>query len=195
MSEEKKIQYTLTQIKIATAFYILFIVAIIVTITGFIWVIVDWLLGETKITQWLFSLNPGLIIMIFGLLFSGLFFIIVFSYGFFKRGRKRILIWTFKAKEVDEKYIKKKAITIIAFAFLVSIIIIVIGLVIFGGMLIYSIIISIDPSQTVITFSTSQLCLFIGITLIILDGLGIFVINFIKNGYYLVLKLIGGLEK
>ncbi|MFX1382997.1 MAG: hypothetical protein ACFFBP_11190 [Promethearchaeota archaeon] len=195
MTEAKQTQYTDTQRNIATAFYILFIVAVIVTITGIIWVIVDWLLGETKITEWLFSQNLGIIIMIFGALFAGLFFIIVFSYGFFKRGRKRILKWTFKAKDVDEKYKNRTEIKVIAFAFLFSIIAIIVGVIIFVVMLLLTVFTAVDPSQTLAAFSTSQLCLFIGIALMILDGLGIFVINFMKNGYYFVLKLIGGLEK
>jgi len=195
MSEEKQSEYTETQIKVATGFYIVFIVALIVTITGGIWVIVDFLLGETKITEWLFNLNPGLVIVIIGALFAGLFFIIVFSYGFFKRGRKRILRWTFKAKDVDESYKKRTEITIIAFAFLVSIIVIIIGGVYFVIILILTAFTQLDPSTTLATFSNSQLCLFIGIALMILDSLGIFFINFLKNGYYFVLKLIGGLEK
>ena len=199
MSEEKQTQYTKNQINVATAFYILFIVAVIVTITGFIWVMTDWildiLLGDTKITQWLFAQNLGVIIMIIGALFAGLFFIIVFSYGFFKRGRKRILKWTFKTEDVNEKYKKRKEITVIAFAFLFSIIVIIVGVVIFVVMLILTAFTRIDPSQTLASFTTSQLCLFIGFTLLILDGLGIFFINFLKNGYYFALKLIGGLEK
>jgi len=195
MSEEKQSEYTETQIKVATGFYVVFIIALIVTITGGIWVIADLLLGDTKITQWLFDLNFGLVIVIIGALLAGLFFIIVFSYGFFRRGRKRILKWTFKAKDVDEKYKKRKEVTIIAFAFLISIIVIIVGGVIFVIMLILTAFTQLDPSTTLAAFSNSQLCLFIGIALMVLDGLGIFFINFLKNGYYFVLKLIGGLEK
>ena len=195
MSEEKQSEYTDTQIKVATGFYIVFIIAFIVTITGGIWVIVDFLLGETKITEWLFTLNFGLVIVIIGGLLAGLFFIIVFSYGFFRRGRKRILKWTFKAKDVDESYKKRTEITVIAFLFLISIIIMIVGGVIFVVMLALTAFTQLDPSTTLATFSNSQLCLFIGIAIMILDGLGIFFINFLKNGYYFVLKLIGGLEK
>jgi len=195
MSEKKQSEYTETQIKVATGFYVVFIIAFIVTITGGMWVIVDFLLGETKITEWLFTLNFGLVVVIIGGLLAGLFFIIVFSYGFFRRGRKRILKWTFKAKDVDESYKKRTEITVIAFLFLISIIIMIIGGVIFVVMLVLTAFTQLDPSTTLATFSNSQLCLFIGIGIMILDGLGIFFINFLKNGYYFVLKLIGGLEK
>lgn len=195
MSGEIQSEYTDTQIKVATGFYVVFIIALIVTITGAIWVIVDFLLGETKITEWLYTLNFGLVIVIIGGLLAGLFFIIVFFYGLSRKGRKKILKWTFKAKEVDETYKNRKEITVIAFLFLISIIIMIIGGVIFVIMLALTAFTQLDPSTTLAAFSNSQLCLFIGIAIMILDGLGIFMINFIKNGYYFVLKLMGRLEK
>ena len=192
MTEEKQSEYSDTQIKIATGFYIVFIIAIIVTILGLLWVLASGLLGQTKISEWFIGLNNlGFQIMIIGGLFVGLFLIIVFSFGFFKRGRKQILKWTFKAKDVDEKYRHRTEIKVIAFGFLISIIFVIIGAIILIVILIYSF---ISP-QTPTNISTSQLCLLIGIALMILDGLCIFSINFLKNGYYFVLKLIGGLEK
>ena len=133
--------------------------------------------------------------MIIGGLFAGLFFIIVFFFGFFKKGRKRILKWTFKAKDVDASYKNRTDIKVMAFGFLISIIIVIVGVVLFIAMIVLTLFTQIDPSQTLSTLSTSTLCLLIGITLFILDGLSIFFINFLKNGYYFVLKMIGGLER
>ncbi len=50
-------------------------------------------------------------------------------------------------------------------------------------------------SSTLAGFTNGQLCLIAGIVLFIFDGLCIFMIYFIKNGYYQILKLIGSLEK
>lgn len=192
MSEEKQSEYSNTQIKIATGFYIVLIGAIILTIAGILWVIADGLSGSKKLSEWFIGLNNlGFQIMIISGLFVGLFLIIVFSYGFFKRGRKHILKWTFKAKDVDEKYKHRIGIKVIAFGFLLSIIFVIIGGIIVIVFLIYS----LFAPQTPTSLTTSQLCLLIGTTLMITDGLSIFGINFIKNGYYFVLKLIGGLEK
>jgi len=195
MEEQKKTIYSKNQINVANGFYILFVVAFIVLIIGVIWMVVDWALGDTKISLWFLSLQFGLQIMIIGGLFAGLFFLIVFFFGFFKKGRKRILNYTFKAKDVDESYKNRTDIKVIAFGFLISIIIVIIGVVLFIAMVVLTLFTQIDPSQTLSTLSTSTLCLLIGITLFILDGLSIFFINFLKNGYYFVLKMIGGLER
>jgi hypothetical protein len=195
MEEQTKSPYSKNQVNVATGFYILFVVAFIVLIVGIIWMVVDWLLGDTKISSWFLTLQFGLQIMIIGGLFAGLFFIIVFFFGFFRRGRKRILQYTFKAKDVDESYKNRTDIKVIAFGFLISIIIVIVGVVIFILMIALTLFTQLDPSQTLTTFSNSTLCLLIGITLFILDGLSIFFINFLKNGYYFVLKMIGGLER
>ena len=195
MAEQKKPTYSKNQINIANGFYILFVVAFIVLLLGIIWMVVDWALGDTKISLWFLSLQFGLQIMIIGGLFAGLFFLIVFFFGFFKKGRKRILNYTFKAKDVDESYKNRTDIKVIAFGFLISIIIVIVGVVLFIAMIVLTLFTQIDPSQTLSTFSTSTLCLLIGITLFVLDGLSIFFINFLKNGYYFVLKMIGGLER
>ncbi len=195
MEEQKKPTYSKNQVNVAIGFYVLFVVAFIVLLVGIIWMIVDWALGDIKIYAWFLTLHLGLQIMIIGGLFAGLFFIIVFFFGFFKKGRKRILQYTFKAKDVDESYKNRTDIKVIAFGFLISIIIVIVGVVIFILMIVLTLFTQTDPSQTLSTLSSSTLCLLIGITLFILDGLSIFFINFLKNGYYFVLKMIGGLER
>jgi len=195
MEQQTKPTYSKNQITAANVFYILFVVAFIVLLLGIIWMVVDWALGDTKISAWFLVLHLGIQIMIIGGLFAGLFFIIVFFFGFFRRGRKRILKWTFKAKDVDQAYKNRTDIKVIAFGFLISIIIVIIGIVLFILMIGLTLFTQLDPSQTLTTFSNSTLCLLIGITLFILDGLSIFFINFLKNGYYFVLKMIGGLER
>ena len=195
MSEQTQTEYSKTQEKVATAFYILFVAASIVTILGGIWTAAEFFIGTTGKFEWFISLNFGLKIVIIAALFAGLFFLLVFCFGFFKKGQKKVLRWAFKAKPLNPEFRNRTDVKAIALGFLFSLVGVIVGVVLFVGVEILTLLTSATPSATVEALSNGTICLLIGFTLFILCGLSIFVIYFIKNGYYLVLKLIGGLEK
>jgi len=194
MSEQKLSEYSKTQQNIATGFYVLFVIAAIVTILGSIWTAAEFFIGTTGKFEWFIALSFGLKIVIIAALFAGLFFLLVFCFGFFKKGQKRVLKWAFKAKPLSPEFRNRTDVKAIALGFLFSLVGIIVGVVLFVGVELLTLLTS-GGSATIGALSNGTICLLTGVTLFILCGLSIFVIYFIKNGYYLVLKLIGGLEK
>ena len=74
--------YTNTQRKISTVLYILVIIAALVTIGGAIYTIADLILATGKMELFQ-ALNFGYQMAIIGGLLAGLFFLLIFFYGFF----------------------------------------------------------------------------------------------------------------
>ena len=186
-------EYSKTQINVAKAFYIWLVAAIIITILGIIWSAGEVVFGQGLIFDWFITLQLGWQIAVIGALLAGLFFLLVYFFGLFRKGEKSILNVTFKTKPVGDQYKNRKEVKIIVFGFLLSLAGIIFG-VVYGAIIEILEVFSAGASSTLGAFSSGQLCLILGILLLILDALCIFIIFFMKNGYYLVLRLIGGLE-
>ena len=69
---------------VASIFYILIVVASLVTLGGGVWSLADWLIGPTGKFETFLGLNLGYQIAIIGGFLAGLFFILVFFFGLFK---------------------------------------------------------------------------------------------------------------
>ncbi|MFO7794859.1 MAG: hypothetical protein ACQERB_00375 [Promethearchaeati archaeon] len=189
-------EYSNRKEMVATGFYIALVVAWIVTIAGAIYTIADILNPTGKLEAFL-DFNIGYQIAIIGGFLAGLFFLLIFFIGFYKRGTGTILKVLYKKRELEEKYKNRLDIKIVAAGFLVCIVAIIVGISIallwdtFSG--------AENPLFSIVeileTFSNGLLVLFAGIGLFIVIGIIVFIIYFIKNGYYLVLKIFGIIEK
>jgi hypothetical protein len=195
-SKKKQVlsQYPKTQIKIAKFFYIWLVVAIIITILGFLWFGGEVLFGQGLVFDWFMALQLGWQIAVVGALLAGLFFLLVYFFGLFKKGENAIFNLTFKIKQVDDQYKNRREIQVIVFGLLLSLIGIMFG-VVYGLITEILSAFSAGASSTLAAFSPGELCLIGGILLLVLDGLCMFMIFFIKNGYYSILRLIGKIEK
>jgi hypothetical protein len=180
---------------IALVFFILIVIASIVTIGGVVWTFADIFIGTTGKWGAFLALNLGYQIAIVGGLLAGLFFLLVFFFGLFKKTSRSLINFIYKKRELEERYKNRTDVKVAAWGLLVSLIGIIIGVIV-------AIVLDIfasgsgDPSA-IMTFlsSTGPRVLFIGIGLFLLVGVILFMIYFWKNGYYLILKLLGGLEK
>ncbi|MBY9020970.1 MAG: hypothetical protein KGD67_07920 [Candidatus Lokiarchaeota archaeon] len=174
-------------------FYIFLVISCIITITGGIWSLFDFAMPTGKLLSFL-ALSLGYQIAIIAAFLAGLFFLLIFFFGLFKKGRKWVLKFVFKVKDIEEKYKNRLDVKIAAGGLLISIIAIIIGIVI---SLIQDILgTSTSPfSGFIDSFSTGNWILFTGISLFVLLAVSLFMIYFWKNGYYLILKIMGILEK
>jgi len=187
--------YTNTQRKIATVLYILVIIATLVTIGGAIYTIADLIMATGKMELYQ-ALNLGYQIAIIGGLLAGLFFLLIFFYGLYKKGSTLILTNIFKKRIYNDKYKGRLTVKLAAGALMFSIFAIIIGIMfaVFWDL-------TMRPAGgegTLATafesFSQGQIVLTIGIGLFILIGL-IFALNYMwYNGYYMILKMITDLE-
>ncbi|MFX0025119.1 MAG: hypothetical protein ACFE8M_01800, partial [Candidatus Hermodarchaeota archaeon] len=125
---------------------------------------------------------------------AGLFFLLVFFFGLFKKGSKWILKVFFKVRELDEKFKNRITVKIAAGGLLISIIAIIIGVV---WALIQEVLIGSEGgfAGLLAQFSTGNWVLFTGAALLIAAFIALFMIYFWKNGYRLILKIMGSLEK
>ena len=188
-------EYRKSQRVIALVFFIIVIIASIVTLGGVVWTFADIFIGATGKWDAFLALNLGYQIAIIGGLLAGLFFLLIFFFGLFKKTSRSLIHFIYRKRELEEKYKNRKDVKIAAWGLLISLIGIIIGV-------IFAIILDIfassagDPS-TIMTLlgSTGPRVLFIGIGLFLLVGVALFLIYFWKNGYYMILKLLGGLEK
>ena len=188
-------EYRKSQKIIALIFFIIIVIATIVSLGGVVWTIADFFIGTTgKLAQFL-ALPLGWQIAIVGGLLAGLFFLLVFFFGLFKKTSRSLIHFIYKKRELEERYKNRTNVKIAAWGLLISLI----GLI--GGA-IFAILWDIFTSGTgdpsfILTLlgSTGPLVLFIGIGLFMLVGITLGLIYFWRNGYYLILKLLGGLEK
>lgn len=181
---------------IAMIFYIAVVVSCVITIAGIVYTIADLIMSEGKLTLFL-SLNFGYQIAIVGGLFAGLFFILIFFFGLYKKGITAILKFMFKKVELEDKYKHRIDVQIAAGGLLLSVMAIIVGLAI---SLFYELLVGSSDTDTptisnlISLFSQGQILLFISIIVFSFVGLSIFLVYLWNNGYYIILKFVGGLE-
>ena len=170
-------------------------IASLVTLGGVVWTFADIFIGKTGKFELFNDLNLGYKIAIIGGLLAGLFFLLVFFYGLFKKTSKALTVFIYKKRELEEKYKNRTGVKIVAGGLLISIISIIIGFIL-GP--VWDLIVG-DTGDTgeFFTFlgSTGPWVLLVGAGLFLIIGAALFMIYFWKNGYYLILRLLGGLEK
>jgi hypothetical protein len=195
MGELQKIEYSSNQRAVGELFYIFMVIASIGIITGVVWSIFDFVMPVGKFILFL-ELNLGYQIVIVAGFLAGLFFLLIFFFGLFKKGSKGILGFLFRERPLEEKYKNRLDIKIVAGGLLLSIIAIVVGV-------IFAVIQDItlgSPSTSplaafFVEFSAGNWILFGSIALLALIGLSLFMIFFWKNGNYAIMRIVGSLEK
>ncbi|MBA7629787.1 hypothetical protein ES703_37291 [subsurface metagenome] len=188
-------EYNKIQKGIAAIFYILIVIASIVTMFGVIWTLADIFIGTTGKFELFLDLNLGYQIAIIGGLLAGLFFLLIFFFGLFKKSTRSFIKFIYKKRELEEKYKNRTDVKIAAGGLLVSLIFIIIGIIFAIMQDVISV--SSGESSTLMDLlgSTGPWVLFIGIGIFLLVGIALFMIYFWKNGYYILLRLIGAIEK
>lgn len=192
-----KIRYSKKQKLVATIFYIAITITLIVIIAGIVYTIADIIMATGKMALFL-SLNFGYQIAIIGTLLAGLFFLVVYFFGLYKKGRTLILKNIFRKKLFNEKYRNRIGVKIAAGALMLSIFSIIIGIL---TAVIYDLFTrpATGDRVTLTTIfaelSQGQIVLFMGMLMLIIIGL-IFFLNYLwYNGYYLILRMIQDLEE
>ena len=188
-------EYDKSQRVVARIFYILIVIASIVTIGGVVWTLADIFISPTEKLDLFRDQNLGWQIAIIGGLLAGLFILLIFFFGLFKKTSRSLINFIYKKRELEEKYKNRTDVKIAAGGLLISLIAIIIGVIfaiffnIFGGD-------SEDPSILFdLLDTTGPIILFVGIILFTCVGVALFMIYFWKNGYYLILRIMGILEK
>ncbi|MHA1293705.1 MAG: hypothetical protein ACTSQJ_13685, partial [Promethearchaeota archaeon] len=97
------LDYTNTQRLIGTIFYIAFVVACIITIAGAVWAIFDFISPTGKLDTFL-SFGLGIQIAIVSAFLAGFFFILIFFFGLFKKGRKTLVRIIFRGRDLEDQY-------------------------------------------------------------------------------------------
>jgi len=187
-------EFSKNQKIVAGVFYVIVVIASLVTLGGVIWTLADIFIGTTgKFTLFL-KLNLGYKIAIIGGLLAGLFLLLVFFSGLFKKSSRSLISFIYKKRELEEKYKNRVGVKIAAGGLLISLIGIIIGVIL---AIIWDVLAGPGGSFTDISFlgSTGPWVLSVGIALFLLVGSALFMIYFWKNGYYLILKIMGALEK
>lgn len=176
-------------------FYIFIVISCLISITGGIWSIFDFIMPTGKLLSFL-ALSLGYQIAIIAAILAVLFFLLIFFFGLFRKGRKWVLHFIFKVREIEEKYKNRVDVKIAAGGLLISIMAIVIGIVI---AIIQEILLGPSPGSPfpafLASFSTGNWILFTGISLFAILAVSLFMIYFWKNGYYVILRLMGKLER
>jgi hypothetical protein len=141
-----------------------------------------------------FGLTLGYRIAIIAGILAGLFFLLIFFFGLFKKGRNWVLHFIFNVREIEEKYENRIDVKIAAGGLLISIMAIIIGIII-------SLIQELGSSETspffvfIISSPAGYKILFSGIAVFAILAITLFMIYFWKNGYYVILRVMGKLEK
>ena len=186
--------YPSKQRVVGDLFYIFIVISCLTCITGGIWSIFDFIMPTGKLDVFI-NLTLGYQIAIIAGILAGLFFLLIFFFGLFKKGRKWVLHFIFNVREIEEKYRNRLDVKIAVGGLLISIMAIIIGIVIamFQEIL-------LSPSQTspfsafFTSFSAGNWILFAGISAFAILGVTLFMIYFWKNGYYVLLRVMGKLE-
>jgi len=194
-SSSPPIEYKKIQRTIAAIIYIFIVIATITTLGGIIWTIADIFIAPTGKLKLFLNLNLGYQIAIVGGFSAGLFFLLVFFFGLFKKSSRSLIKFIYRKRELEEKYKNRKDVKIGAGGLLISLLAIILGT-------LFAIIWDLITGPSGDTFSllnlldsTGPWVLFVGIGLFLLIGAVLFMIYFWKNGYYLILKIMGILEK
>ncbi|MHA1478541.1 MAG: hypothetical protein ACTSPU_10110 [Promethearchaeota archaeon] len=185
--------YPSKQRVVGNIFYIVIVISCLICITGGIWSIFDFLMPTGKLDAFI-SLTLGYQIAIIAGFLAGLFFLLIFFFGLFRKGRGWVLHFIFNVREIEEKYKNRIDVKIAAGGLLISIIAIIIGTVI---ALIQDIFIGESSPflAIILSFSTGNKILFAGISLFAILAVTLFMIYFWKNGYYVILRIMGKLER
>jgi len=197
--EESNIDYrgyfTAKQRAVGELFYIFIVIACLITVTGGIWSIFDFVMPTGKLDVFML-LNLGYQIAIIAGFLAGLFFLLIFFFGLFKKGRKWVLVFIFKLNEIEEKYKNRLDVKIAAGGLLLSLMAIIIGIIIAVVQEIFGSSSSTSPfSALLASFTSGNWILFTGVSVFAVLATTLFLIYFWKNGNYLILKIIGVLEK
>jgi hypothetical protein len=197
--EESNIDYrgnfTSKQRAVGELFYIFIVIACLITVTGGVWSLFDFVMPTGKFETFL-SLNLGYQIAIIAGFLAGLFFLLIFFFGLFKKGRKWVLLFIFNLKEIEEKYKNRLDVKIVAGGLLLSLMAVIVGIIIaviqeiLGGSS------STSPFSGLLeSFTSGNWILFTGVSVFAALAVTLFLIYLWKNGYYLILKIMGVLEK
>jgi len=195
MTEDLKSDYSPRQRAVGELYYVFIVAACIITLGGLVWSIVDYWMPTGKLGAFL-ELNLGYQIAIIAGFLAGLFFLLIFFFGLFRKGSILVLKFLFKTRNIEERYRNRLDVKIAAGGLLISIIAVVVGL-------IYAIIndLLIGPGSTapfsnlLSTFTSGNWTLFIGLITFAFIAISLFMVYFWKNGYYVILKIMGTLEK
>ncbi len=194
-SSSPPIEYKKIQRTIAAIIYIFIVIATITTLGGIIWTIADIFIAPTGKLELFLDLNLGYQIAIVGGFSAGLFFLLVFFFGLFKKTSRSLIKFIYRRRQLEEKYKNRIDVKIGAGGLLISLLAIILGT-------LFAIIWDLitEPSGDSFSLlnlldSTGPWVLFVGIVLFLLIGAVLFMIYFWKNGYYLILKIMGILEK
>ncbi len=186
--------YPSKQRVVGDLFYIFIVISCLTCITGGIWSIFDFIMPTGKLYAFM-GLSTGYQIAIIAGILAGLFFLLIFFFGLFKKGRRWVLHFIFKVREIEEKYKNRIDVKIAAGGLLISIMAIIIGLVV---AIIQEILLGPSPSSPfsalLASFSAGNWILFTGISLFAILAVTLFMIYFWKNGYYVLLRVMGKLE-
>ena len=187
--------YNSKQRTVGQIFYIFIVISCLISIAGGIWSIFDFIMPTGKLASFL-ALSLGYQIAIIAAFLAGLFFLLIFFFGLFKKGRRWVLHFVFKVREIEEKYKNRIDVKIAAGGLLISIMAIIIGVII---AIVQEIV--LGPTQSspfsalLASFSAGNWILFTGISLFALLAVSLFMIYFWKNGYYVILRIMGKLEQ
>jgi len=196
--EESKSDYrsnfTSKQRAVGELFYIFIVIACLITVTGGIWSLFDFVMPTGKFDAFML-LNLGYQIAIIAGFLAGLFFLLIFFFGLFKKGRKWVLVFIFKLNEIEEKYKNRLDVKIAAGGLLISLMAIIIGIIIAIIQEIFGTSDTSPFSALLASFTSGNKILFTGVSVFAVLAVTLFLIYFWKNGYYLILKMMGVLEK
>jgi len=191
----RPIEYNKRQKIVALVFYIIIVLASLITIGGAVFTLTEIFIGPTGKLEKFLHLNLGFQIAIIGGLMAGLFFLLVFFFGLFKKTSRSLINFIYKVRELEEKYKNRTGVKIAAGGLLISLIGIIIGI-------IFAIVVDFITGSEDGTLSLLEILdtagpiiLASGIGLFLLVGIVLFMIYFWKNGYYIILKMMGALEK
>jgi len=189
------LEYSKRQKLIARSLYISIVISILISVGGFALAIAEIFQPSGKWTAFV-SASLGLKIIIIAGLLAGLFFFLLLFYSLAKKGVDHVLKITCLKKDYDEKYKGRNNVKIGAGALMLSLFAILIGIV---YLIIEEFIVTPTGEGNFLSFlislSGGQLLIFIGVGLLTINGL-LFGLNYLwYNGYYLILRMIGGLEK
>jgi len=188
-------EFSKNQKIVSAIFYVFIVIASLITIGGVVWTLADIFISPTEKLDLFIQLNLGWQIAIVGGFLAGLFFLLVVFFGLFKKTSRSLIKFIYRKRELEEKYKNRTDVKIAAGGLLISLIVII-GGVIFA--IFYNIFASPSGDTTNLNNllgSTGPLVLFIGLALFLIVGIALFMIYFWKNGYYLLLKIFGILEK
>lgn len=193
---EQNVEYSKAQENATKGFFGAIVISCIIIIAGAVWTIADFLNPSGKLSTFL-DLNIFYQILIVAGFLAGFFFLLVLFIGFSKRGTKFLLKVFFKKIEVEDKFRNKIHIKLAAAGFLICIIIIFITAI--AAVILDAIEGAGTSSVSIIEYLNSIsfgiLILSSGVGLLLLIAIILFIIYFFKNGYYLILKFFGGLDK